>query len=1191
MLKNRSTLFMHSSLNQQGSMGAIRTSYASQVTLQFSALMDDIFFAGLPRHFPLRRKIAISRSRTSTGAYWDMAQIAMALLSCIIYVYLSYGPPLHIVKAFWVTVIVMTAFFILEMLLTWFVSGTGYFILDPFTYLDLATLVPFVVGMYAPDFYDVVSILICLRAIRTAKIFKSFKLTKNMTNVRKQVISLSVTIFCVSFLAAAIMQELENELVNTECKDITEKTGWEPSCSPDTPSSELMDCNCESLQCRAYYRFTDSPGEPSRVKCRYLSFFNSFYFVVVTITSVGYGDIKPSSDASKVFVIIFVVAFFLVIPMSISKLQQLLSLTSPFRTPYLPQAGENHIVVCGHVNDSAKLFRFFSEFFHADRTIEEEFHAVVLCPQEPSEEVRALLQTELLVSRCTYVIGTAMAVEDLKRVHAERARCMFFLCNSEITDGSKEATETEDAATVLRALSVSNYKPGLECLVQVLRPEERVILRDSDVDCILCLDEYKTLLQARNAVCPGFSTFVESLFRSVEEIPPDKLSTMPPWYSEYLHGATMELYFFELPPIFISHCQYDFKTMAEMIYLKFGVMMLAVGNETWDSIIFQPHKKDLERMEGIGSMKDFFKAYHLGMVMARDQQEAESIGRELSRISLLRELTISLGKEEEAWSAYKTMIDYKAKMRGAIVSSSSANHSMNYMLNYYKKAAVGVGFDYTECESDDDDELMNTVSTTYIGYSSYRGRVKRTEAQEDEAGLASTTQGQMKGPPISKLRIRDNSSTPGTSEAPKLKLEPNRGAMKKDQNVTVSEMAERERHDYLEYLNRHPGVLGRPSGVIETAQHLSNHVIIYGHNQYTNVFLSELRRPAVVGPSYHPIVIIADDPPQQWDVIKSTYNDVYFLRSGLTRGSLTSKANAENAFSMIFLTTRDTSQNAIDNKGLDAVTLFAFLKIMQGIPKTVFCSIELSSAGNMSVLNATIVKRLRRQELDDKLASLRRKMMREKSSAAKASIKAAKAKKDANNRRNLSGTSARRSFAIKQRSNSIVGTDDDEKMLKEEAEVIQNDNLEYRAEKMLWEQVDNYNIFPVYASARVFVPSSFETLLVQSFYIKLTPLICEKFVCGQLGQTFQQADVPIALAGRQFLDLYRLFLANNVLCMGLYRSPIKHSGALIPYVFISPPPDAIVYEDDKIFVFGSHQNINRALCQADFIRGRHSRFI
>ena len=91
---------------------------------------------------------------------------------------------------------------------------------------------------------------------------------------------------------------------------------------------------------------------------------------------------------------------------------------------------------------------------------------------------------------------------------------------------------------------------------------------------------------------------------------------------------------------------------------------------------------------------------------------------------------------------------------------------------------------------------------------------------------------------------------------------------------------------------------------------------------------------------------------------------------------------------MVFLTTRDTTQSTIDSKGLDAVTLFAFLKIMQGIPKTVFCSIELSSTGNMSVLNATIVKRLRRQVLDEKLASMRRKLQREKSSAVKAVMKA-----------------------------------------------------------------------------------------------------------------------------------------------------------------------------------------------------------
>ena len=105
----------------------------------------------------------------------------------------------------------------------------------------------------------------------------------------------------------------------------------------------------------------------------------------------------------------------------------------------------------------------------------------------------------------------------------------------------------------------------------------------------------------------------------------------------------------------------------------------------------------------------------------------------------------------------------------------------------------------------------------------------------------------------------------------------------------------------------------------------------------------------------------------------------------------------------------------------------------------------------------------------------------------------------------------------------------------------------------------------MYASARVFVPSCFETLLVQSFYEKLTPVICEKFVCGQLGQTFQQVDLPRSLHGSRFLDLYRLFIANHVLCIGLYRSPYKNSNALLPYVYITAARSHLP-RGDKVFV-------------------------
>lgn len=177
---------------------------------------------------------------------------------------------------------------------------------------------------------------------------------------------------------------------------------------------------------------------------------------------------------------VFIITSLVLIPMQVNQLTTILSMNSMFRQPLNLQMNESHVILCGHVSDFRRMERFFREFFHPDRSnkltyLSADYHVLILSPLEPSEDLKNLLLSSEFDSRTTYLVGSALSPDDLTRARADTASAMFFLCNSE---SSKEAAKLDDAATVLRTLSVSNYNPNLQCIVQVLKREDRDILKD-----------------------------------------------------------------------------------------------------------------------------------------------------------------------------------------------------------------------------------------------------------------------------------------------------------------------------------------------------------------------------------------------------------------------------------------------------------------------------------------------------------------------------------------------------------------------------------------------------------------------------------------------------------------------------------------------------------------------------------------
>jgi hypothetical protein len=341
----------------------------------------------------------------------------------------------------------------------------------------------------------------------------------------------------------------------------------------------------------------------------------------------------------------------------------------------------------------------------------------------------------------------------------------------------------------------------------------------------------------------------------------------------------------------------------------------------------------------------------------------------------------------------------------------------------------------------------------------------------------------------------------------------------------------------------------------------------------------------------------------------------------------------------------------VEEENIDSSTLFAYLKLEQYIPRDVFFSVELTCSSNMAVLNATIMKRARRNPSEYFRSSRASEIQLKKEGNGNDNNSAgglpgdrpvlqmqasldpytspppptSSNRKDSGDDDDLkrltkkdhqSGglmkteagdhlgrftskrstlrqtvtnpTLARLPTNIGRRASTIdIPTADMIPSLKDVVSVAtggggggspvaaggggggsfqQQQQHQGNEESRFWDATDTHHMLPVFASARAYVPSSFESLLVQSFFGVLTPLICEKLVCGQAGQIVLQADVPAKLVGRKFIDLFRSMSKFHV-------SPLPFVFflclPLTSFVFCSLLPSVLFYS--QITCFGLYR--------------------
>ncbi|XP_037949343.1 calcium-activated potassium channel slowpoke isoform X21 [Teleopsis dalmanni] len=397
-------------------------------------------------------------------------------------------------------------------------SDKLWFMLEMYSFVDYFTIPPSFVSIYLDRTWIGLRFLRALRLMTVPDILQYLNVLKTSSSIRlAQLVSIFISVW---LTAAGIIHLLEN-------------------------SGDPLDFN----------------------NAHRLSYWTCVYFLIVTMSTVGYGDVYCETVLGRTFLVFFLLVGLAVFASWIPEITELAAQRSKYGGTYSKDPRKRHIVVCGHITYES-VSHFLKDFLHEDRE-DVDVEVVFLHRKEPDLELEGLLKRHY--TTVAFFQGTMMNAVDLERVKVHEADACLVLANKYCQD-----PDAEDAANIMRVISIKNYSDDIRVIIQLMQYHNKAYLLNipswdwKQGDDVICLAELKLGFIAQSCLAPGFSTMMANLFamRSFKTSP-----DMQSWTNDYLRGTGMEMYTETLSPTFIG---IPFAQATELCFSKLKLLLLAI---------------------------------------------------------------------------------------------------------------------------------------------------------------------------------------------------------------------------------------------------------------------------------------------------------------------------------------------------------------------------------------------------------------------------------------------------------------------------------------------------------------------------------------------------------------------------------------------------------------------------------------
>ncbi len=220
---------------------------------------------------------------------------------------------------------------------------------------------------------------------------------------------------------------------------------------------------------------------------------NPFWWAIVTMTTVGYGDFSPETPGGRIFAVFIMFAGITLVSLLTASISSIFVAQKIREGKGLEKLNlDNHIVLCGWNVNADKLINSIYEL----KSDNKNFDLVLV--NELSEEDITQIKSKFAKIRIHFVAGDFTQEETLHRASITTSNSVIVIPNNLNNDN-----ESHDEKTIFATLTIKSIDASIRVVAYLLDRENLTHIKRAEADEVVVSDDFSLNILASHIVDPG----------------------------------------------------------------------------------------------------------------------------------------------------------------------------------------------------------------------------------------------------------------------------------------------------------------------------------------------------------------------------------------------------------------------------------------------------------------------------------------------------------------------------------------------------------------------------------------------------------------------------------------------------------------------------------------------------------------